>query len=351
MKRFMLCALACLAAAGLPSTCLGADAALAGGAAGFAQLKLVPMNEVTAQLECGSDAATITFDKTGEVRRLLALEVKPASLAPAKTLSLKCQLKLDTGQAPRPAVVLFERGGGVWFKVHGAADALAEGGEVRVPMRSLREAGFSADDNAELNWDQVDKVWFGLVIDGPAKGSFELTSACLTDEPYKPTKPVRLTGKGPGRWSVSKQKDVTATLTTPNEGPDGKPCMKVEFNIPGGQHRWMVPATRIVDAELEGYRALRFTYKAALPAGIKGLLVMLGETGGGSYVAPAPKPSADWTTITVPFDQLELASWTKDKNGKLDIGNLRTVNIGAHGTPSGAGGPGTIWVADVEFVP
>jgi hypothetical protein len=115
---------------------------------------------------------------------------------------------------------------------------------------------------------------------------------------------------------------------------------------------YAIPSTPVPEQGLEGYRALRFTYKASLPAGIKGLLVTLGEHGGGQYFAdPAPPASADWTTITIPFENFKKAGWAKDTNEKLDLDQVDRLMIGVHGTASGAGGGGCIWVTDIEFVP
>jgi hypothetical protein len=127
--------------------------------------------------------------------------------------------------------------------------------------------------------------------------------------------------------------------------------MKLEFTFPGGKHMYCVPATPVPEVELEGYVGLRFTYKAALPPGIEGLLVMLGESGGQFPADPAPPPSDDWTTVTLLFSDFELGSWSKDDNGQLDPNKVSSVHIACHGAATGAGGPGTIWATDIEFVP
>ncbi len=330
------------------------------GARGDVQgLKLVPIGGVKARAERvddadnGKAALKVTFQKTGEERRLLALEARPrGSLIGVRAVALRYRLKLAKGRSPRPAVTVFEQGGGVWFKVGSSPVTTGEFADRRLSVASLRQAAFSDDESGELEWDNVEKVWIGLVIDGPAEGTFELSDARLTSEPYKPTQPLRITGDGPGKWNVGKDPAVKATLTTPAEGPGGKSCMKFEFRFPGGRHMYAVPSTPVQSAELEGYRALRFTYKATLPEGIQGLLVMLGERGGAQYCAdPAPPPSADWTTLTIPLEKFKLGGWSKDANGRLDLEQVGRVMIAAHGTAAGAGGTGTIWVTDIELVP
>jgi len=361
-------------------------------AAGF---RLVPLNGIEARIEPatfsdGKPVAKVTFAKKGEERRLLALEARPeGDPAAAKALEVRYRVTLAKGEAPRLALTIFEKGGMAWYRVGGdplvvgelvnsaigpagrlalkpampalpiAAIHLMEG---RLPLGTLRQAEFSKPASVEaakpgaaeptVAWGNVEKTWIGIVIDGPAEGTFEIGQARYTSEPYKPTKPLRVTGVGPGVWNASTDKAVKATLTTPNEGPDGEPCMKFEFRFPGQRHMYAIPSTPVLGGELEGYKSLRFTYKATLPPGIKGLLVTVGEHGGAQYYAdPAPPPSAEWTTITMPFDKLRLATWTKDSNDKLDVDSIDRVMIGAHGQASGDGGPGVIYATGVEFVP
>jgi len=318
--------------------------------------RLAAVSGVTAKLERAADAdggkpaAKVTFSKAGEERRLLALEALPkGSAADAKALALRYRLNLTKGQPPRLSLMAYEQGGGAWFKVGAAAVTGSVFTDGRLALTSLRQTAFSDDATGRLEWDKLEKVWIGLAIDGPAEGTLEVSQARFTSEPYKPTQPLRIAA---GAWNVAKDKAVDATLTTPNEGPDGKPCMKFEFKFPGGRHMYAIPSVAAPSEELDGYSGLRFTYKATLPEGIKGLLVSLSEqTGGQHYADPPPPSSADWTTITIPFDQFKLAGWAKDDNGKLDVGQIRSVNIGTHGTSSGQGGPGLILVADVQFVP
>jgi len=353
MSRFIACGIVCLVAAGATLPCFGGETILAGGPVGFRALRLVPISNVNARLKADAKGAKITFEKTGEIRRLLVVKARPAdALEAPRALALGCRVTLDRGQPPRPAVVIYERGGGVWFHVRGRPVATGEWAEERVSIRGLREAAFSSDASGKLEWDQVEKVWVGLAIDGPAAGVFELGQAGFTDEPYRPTHPLRVTGAGAGEWGVSKDKAAKAKVTTPDEGPDGQPCMKAEFTLPGGRHMYMVPSTALGDVEKEGYRALRFKYRATLPKGLKGLLVMLIESDGSPYIAdPAPPASEEWTTITIPLEELKLGSWGKDPDGRLDLSEVASVAIGTHGTPSDAGGDGVILATDIEFVP
>jgi hypothetical protein len=126
----------------------------------------------------------------------------------------------------------------------------------------------------------------------------------------------------------------------------------VEFNFSGGRHMYMVPSVNAPAADLGGYSGLELTYRASLPEGIDGLLLMLGEQGGAQYYADPPPPAAaDWTTLTVPFSAFRLGSWTQDANGSLDLDRVQSIAVGVHGTAAGEGGPGVLYVTGLRFVP
>ncbi|NCO42690.1 MAG: hypothetical protein COZ06_33015 [Armatimonadetes bacterium CG_4_10_14_3_um_filter_66_18] len=329
---------------------------LGGGAGGVEDLRLVPFTNLTAKLDkvkaADAEGVRVTFEKTGDERRLLALEA-PVQQAPegAKALSVTCRLRLTQGESPRLALVIYEKDGGAWFKVSTRPLRTGDLGEVRMPLVSFSRAAFSQDADTELQWGQAERVWLGLAIDGPAKGTWELTKAFFTSEPYRPAQALRITGDGPGTWTVGKDPDAKGVVSTPNEGPDGKACMRFDLTFPGGRHMYALPATPLPAAELEGYRALKFTYKATLPAGLKGLLVTLRERGGGQYIIdPPPPPTDDWKTLEVPFADFVLGGWAKDENQRLDLDQLDAILIGTHGIAT-QGGDGTILATDVEFVP
>jgi hypothetical protein len=191
-------------------------------------------------------------------------------------------------------------------------------------------------------------VWVGLLIDGPAKGTFEVERAVFTDEPFRPIRPFRVSGA----WDAAQDPAVRGRLTTAEEGPDGGPCMRYAFQLQGGRHMYAIPRVAVNVEELEGYSGLRFTYKADLPQGIPGLLVMLIEADGTQYYAdPAPPGSSDWKTVTVPFGRFRRGGWSEDENDRLDLNDVRYVAIGMHGSAKQDAASGTIMVADVELVP
>lgn len=328
-----------------------------GGEAGIAGLSLVRVGGVRVSAGVaapGGEEGTWLwqFRNTDSAPRLLALSGALDGGLPEGLLSaqLRCSATLAEGNAPRVAVALFEKGGACWFAV-GPTAPTAQVADARISLASLRPAAFSADESGQLEWSDVVRVWVGAVLEGRSAGTFRLSRAVLTSEPYRAERPLRLTGNGPGTWSVGKDPAVTAVVTMPQGGPDGQECMAVEFHFPGGQHMYMVPSTPVVPRELEGFSALRLTYKASLPPGIPGLLVMLGEQGAQFYASQPPPASEDWTTITIPLEQFKLGEWTKDDNGRLDMARVSTVMVGCHGTAVGAGGPGSISVCDIELVP
>jgi len=329
-----------------------------GGVCGIEGLKLVALNGVSAKMEmvsgvdAGKGALKVTFDKTGDERRLLVLEAGlKGNPTGARAVALRYRLTLQKGDAPKLAVVVYDDAGGSWFKIGGPA-LVGDFADGRISVAALRATAFSASAEAAPPWDRVKRAWVGLVIDGPTAGVFELSQARFTDEPYKPTQPLRVTGAGPGQWSAGQDPAVVSTLTTPDEGPNGKPCMKYEWTEPGGRHMYAIPSTPVLATDLEGYTALRFSYRAVLPAGIAGMLVCVGEQTGAQYFAdPPPPPSPGWTTVTIPFSQFKFATWTKDENGKLDLDQVNRVFIGCHGAAEGATAQGQILATDIEFVP
>jgi len=294
----------------------------------------------------------LRYSKTSQERRLLALQAKPEGDAEgAKTLNLKYRVQLLSGSAPKLALIVYDADGGSWYKVSSEPVVVDKMTDGRLSVTSLRQAAFSSDASGELEWANVEKVWVGVVIDGPSNGVLELGAARLTNEPFKRDKPLAITGDGPGKWSVGKDPAVTAQLTTPDEGPDGQPCMKFEFSLPGGRHMYAIPSTALPTSDLDGYSALQLTYRAELPAGIKGLLVMVGEAGGAQYmVEPMPAASDEWVTLTIPFSQFQLGGWTKDANNQLDLDQCRTVFVGTHGAADAAD-EGVIMAVDVKFLP
>jgi hypothetical protein len=179
-----------------------------------------------------------------------------------------------------------------------------------------------------------------------------LGRAAFTSEPYRPTEPIRLTGDGPGVWVTGYDPAAQVKVSLPDEGPGGRPCMKAEFAFPGRRHMYVIPALPVPESDLDGYRALRFTYKAKLPRGIAGLLVCLWERGSAQYYAdPAPPASDEWKTVTISFEDLKLGAWSKDRNGRLDLDQIASIVIGVHGTAAEDAASGVIWATDVEFVP
>jgi hypothetical protein len=221
--------------------------------------------------------------------------------------------------------------------------------KLRVPLgKPFQPALFSAGEQEAVDWTQVERVWVALLVDGPARGSLELTRAVFTDEPFRPDSPLAIRGT----WESSHDPAVQDRIALENSGPGGGPTISYTFTMPGGRHMYATARVPVQVEELEGYSALRFTYRTELPEGINGLLVMLMEADGTQYVAePAPADSADWTTATIRFDQFRRGGWSNDENDRLDLNEVRHAAIGLHGTAKPQSASGKIVVAGVEFVP
>ena len=345
--RRPIAALAC-ALIGLLAT----DLAAAARAVPFGRLRLVKLPGI--QVSKTAESA-LHFAKQAAERRLLALEA-PLAKAPGevKALAVRYTLTMARGEAPRLALVAFEKDGGAWYRVSPTPMAASgiEVAETRLPLAQFSRAAFAHDADDEMQWPQVQRLWLAFALDGSCEGTIDLRGAVLTDQPYRPTKPLIVTDGSPGQWGVSKDPAATAKISTPAEGPGGKPCTRLDYAFPGGRHMYVVPSTPLGEAELEGYKALRFTYKATLPRGIDGLLVMLIERDGTQYYAdPAPPAAADWKTVTIPLASFQRGDWSKDENSRLDLNDVGSVAIGLHGTAAETQAKGTLWVADVQFVP
>ena len=278
-----------------------------------------------------------------------ALHANPTGAA---ALSVRCRLDLGAGQTARLAVLLRDRDGDVWFKIGSEpaeGNAFTEG---RLSLKSLQPAAFNRDPAAQLDWAKLQSVSLGIVVDGAAKGSFELSDARFTNDPYHPAEPLHITADQMAPWNVGEDPAVHHEIAIVPEGPGGKACVVTRFTFPIGRHMFMLPSTPVPAADLEGYTALKFSYKATLPEGIKGLLVTLWERGGAQYEETNyPPASADWTTVTLPFDTFAVAGWSKDDNNHFDTEDISTVMIGVHGDATGGDGKGVLYVTDVEFIP
>lgn len=318
----------------------------------LAHVGLPSMNGTDARLELVPHLK-VGFRKTDSYRRLLCLHAEAAGrLVGVKALAFQYRLRLAEPARPRLAVLVFDSDGESWIKVAGPMDSSASFSDARVSLAALRPTDFSSRANGEVDWGQTQRVWFGLVLDGLAKGTLEICDPRLTDEPHRPTAPLPLAADGVRRWTMHRDKAVQGQLTTPKEGPEGQVCMKAEFSFPGGRHMFCTNSLPVPCDDLEGYRALRIAYRATLPPGISGMLVLLSEGSGACYQAdPLPPASATWRTITIPLDRFELGAWSRDADDRLRMEEVTQVWVGAHGTAAGDGGPSSICVCDMALVP
>jgi len=356
--RVLMAALTLASAAlAAPSAADQAGSALGGAEKGLRGLSIVGASGVDASLTMsasgpnGEQADVLAFAKKGEDRRFLGLggPVEIGGATP-QSFSARYSLRLDSGKAPRLALVVFGEVANGWYRL-GPSATTGEWVTDNMPVGSLVPADFNTLPESPLEWSSVRRAWFGLVLEGDVSGQLTLADARLSEEPYRATKPATIVCDAPGSWSAGCDPAVVWTLTYPDEAPDGSACMEFEYSFPGGRHMYAVPSVSCPVGLADGYGSLQFKYKATVPPGIDGLLVMLGEGGAQWYADPAPPASEDWTTITIPFDEFKLGEWTKDDNGKLDLGKVDRVMVGLHGTAQEQAASGTIRVKDLCFAP
>ncbi|MEI6500455.1 MAG: hypothetical protein WCP21_05430 [Armatimonadota bacterium] len=315
------------------------------------KLQVASTSGFDATCKAGADGVAVTFKKTGEERRFLALEGVPAANPTgAKTAEISYRLDLTSGDAPRAAVLVYEKGGGSWYKLAAQPVALGAASTARVSVAALQQTAFSTDANKQVDWDQVDHLWVGFVFESAAEGKLSISGVRLTDQTALPTQPVRLTGTTQGKWSVGQDPAVKGNAEMVPGGPNGGECMKYVFTVPAGGHMYAIPSTPVAIEDLEGYSALRFKYKVQIPAGMR-MLISLGEAGGAMYCNENNGPfPTEWAEMTIPLSKFEWASWSsKDEDGQFDLAKLASVQIGTHGVPAQAG-EGSIMVCDVELV-
>ncbi len=330
--------------------------------AGGARLTTAPAHgvEVSAELSKGESldapGTRLTFSNMGTDRRMAALEGVPAGpIEGARVLAFDCRVTTRPnsrrdpwGPPPRPIVALFfESDQGAWYRIITRLPDPFALNEVRVPLRgAFRRAQFATDSDDEIRWEQVERVWLGVVDDGPMAGTFEVRRVRFTDEPFRPTKPVRFGEK----WELAQDPAIHSTLNLAEHDPPG---FALEFEMPGGRHMYAMARTPVAVDELDAYSALRFhtSFATELPEKIDGLLVLLIEADGSQYQAvPAPAVSDESQTITIPFERFARGTWSKDENNQLDLEQVSHVAIGMHGTTTNAA-KGLIGITSPQFVP
>ena len=294
---------------------------------------------------------TIQFKKDGVERRMVALKMKPAEkLFEQKGLDIEAKMKLSEGQTARPCVMFVEKDGGSWGRV---GMPLAQGGfeKVRVNLASsLRQTAFSHDENGKIDWADVVEVFVGVVVEGKGDGVLSIRRVVLTDKKFVPSKPLVI--KVPIAKEVSRSADPAAKCTIEDTEVDGERVLKETFKFPLGRHMYFTPTFRLPDLDYASYSGFRLTYKATIPQPIGGLLVTVAE-GGGQFVAPSPKATADWLSIELKFKDFKMAGWAKKKgdNPQFDVASITSMMIGCHGTANGDNGEGEIWIRKIELIP
>lgn len=294
---------------------------------------------------------TIQFKKDGMERRMVALKMKPSEkLFEQKGLDIEANVKLSDGQAARPCVMFVEKNGGCWCRV--GMPFTQDGFEkVRVNLAaSLRQAAFSHDENGKIDWADVVEVFMGAVVEGKGDGVLSIRRVVLTNEKFVPSKPLVI--NLPMAKAVSRSADPAAKFTIEDTEVDGERVLKETFKFPLGRHMYFTPSFRLPDLDYASYSGLRLTYKATIPQPIGGLLVTVSE-GGGQFVAPSPKATAEWLSVELKFKDFKMAGWAKKKgeNPQLDVAGITSMMVGCHGTANSDNGEGEIWIRKIELIP
>jgi len=203
-----------------------------------------------------------------------------------------------------------------------------------------------------LRLEQITKVWVGVALDGTGQAELHLTEPHFTSEVRVPDQPLALKVTEASLWGVSADAAVKQTLTIVDEGPGATPCMRFDFDVPGGSHMFAIPSVGLLELEWEGYGAVRLTWKGNTPPGMTPLLMLM-ESDGSQYMAEsAPTIPTDWQTLTVPFSDFKLGGWTQDENGQLDFSEVNRIATGMHGTPAVADRfAATLWLSSIELAP
>jgi hypothetical protein len=312
----------------------------------------VKIESLWAPLADTDGAVKLTFTKGEPGRSFLGYEVTvPADASGARSLVLRHSLRLAVGDAPRLAAIVFDDAGGAWLKVSGEPAIQDTFGEVSVPVTLMVRAEFSATAASQPDWGRVRKLWVGAVFESASEGSLSFASVRFSETAYRPSRPLLVYGPDGPAWSAGADPAVKWSLDRVDDGPDGAPCTRFSFELPGGRHMYAIPVMSIGPGRLADYSGIRVTYKATLPEGIPGLLVMVGERGAQFYLDPGPPASSEWRTVDIPFAQLQLGPWSRDDNGALDLERADAIFCGLHGTAQGQLGSGTVWIARVEALP
>lgn len=300
----------------------------------------------------GLPEALWTLDKTEDYRQLAAIEMPVAQLSPSiKAFEVRASAKIDEGMEARAVCILFDGAGRAWKKL--VKDPLPAAGlvTVRFTLSFFAPAGFKPEAG-ELRIEKVTKVWVGIALDGVGKAELRLAEPHFTSEVRVPDQPLALKVTDASLWGVGADAAVKQTLTIVDEGPGATPCMRFDFDVPGGSHMYAIPSVGLPELEWEGYGALRLTWKGNTPPGMTTLLMLM-ESDGSQYMAePAPTIPTDWQTLTVPFADFKLGGWTQDENGQLDLTQVNRIATGMHGTPAVADRfQATLWVSAIELLP
>jgi hypothetical protein len=293
----------------------------------------------------------VSFTKKGPERRFIPLEIALPTVTPSyKALEMTLSSTAESNLTLRPAIMFYDKNGNAWYRYgmplvnDGQAQAL------RMNLSQLRRANFNKDGSKDMDWSGLSHLWLGLLADGEGAGQFALSNVGLTSRAYVATTPLLIPLRPIKAWSMAHDKAATQSSQMLKDGD--QEVASVSFRFPLNRHMYVTPSMALPEAEYEAYKGLRLVYKATLPAGINGLLIMFHE-GGGSFYSSIPVPATDgWQSIELPYDKFVMASWSKKTNGSdFEPARITRLTVGCHGTATGDNGEGEYAIQKIELIP
>jgi len=209
-------------------------------------------------------------------------------------------------------------------------------GEIRVSLGDLQLADESEDENAALDPDQVDRVFFADLSNlqgemGRALGWKTGPQALLIDDVALSPDAV------PSRWQAAPDGGSLRLALAPGRidalaiggaqlevvPVDGRPALQLTYRI--GGWRWSGFVTGLGPLRLGGAVGVSFRARASADARVN---VLLEERDRSRYASGADLVAGQgWQDVQLPLTAFTLDEFSADENGQLDPDQLRVMVI------------------------
>lgn len=207
-------------------------------------------------------------------------------------------------------------------------------GEIRVSLSDLQLADESEDENAALDPDQVDRVFFADLSNlqgemGRALGWKTGPQTLLLDDVVLSADVV------PSRWQPGRDGGVVGLAVTPGRidalaiggaqlevvPVDGRPALQITYRI--GGWRWAGFVTGLGSLPLADAAGVSFRARASADARVN---VLLEERDRSRYASGADLAAGQgWQSVELPLAAFSLDEFSADENGRLDPDQLRVL--------------------------